>query len=430
MAKVDYLLSEIKSINEIETKTILIIDGGHHIDLAELLVSEAYEVLYHVPWYSQEVKIKRPLLGRGIEKVKVVDDLWAVIDTVDLIVFTDVYLHDLMIYLVGKGYNVYGPKEAAPLELNKELSRNACVGVGISMSPAHKVKGLSNLRRDLKGKEHKLVKPVMWRGDCETFEFIDDKASEAEFSKLQLSLGHFAEDFEWMVEDKTEGLELGVDGITMNGQYLDPMLFAWTTGYVFVGKFLPYTEIPNPFHASLEKLKKVFAQYKARSFFATEEIMTKKKGSSFLDITMRFSNVHTSSSFIQGIDNFGEVINSLATNKDLKLTSKYTHAASMSLLVFKAIEDEWATIKAPKDCQEWLKLEHYAKEGNDYLIAPKKQMDIGCIIALGQSWDEVIDLLQERYKKLDSTVYFEPAQAPEKYYDAIKEVKSYGINFD
>jgi hypothetical protein len=60
MAKVDYLLSEIKSINEIETKTILIIDGGHHIDLAELLVSEAYEVLYHVPWYSQEVKIKRP----------------------------------------------------------------------------------------------------------------------------------------------------------------------------------------------------------------------------------------------------------------------------------------------------------------------------------------------------------------------------------
>ena len=430
MTTAQRLLESLHEVNlGVSDKSILIYDGGCFTSVAERIARDAGKVSYFVPWYSSELKIARSYIGHGLDKVEVTTDFWGLIDSADLIFFPDVYQWDLMELLSTQGYSVLGSGKSSILELNKKESRDICVDAGINMSKSEVVVGLDSLIEFLKGKTNKVVKPVIFRGESETFKYVDEESSKSLFDKVSLNLGPFANDYEFLVEDMVEGIECGVDGIVTDGEYLNPLLFGATSGYGYLAKVLPEENIPDPFKNTLSKLLPIFKQYETRMFFGTEEIYD-KKSSYLLDLTLRMSNCHVSSIWTELISNFSEVVYGLGTGEKVDLSTDYTHCGSAVLVVSHEV-DEWATIKSPEGSENWLKLEYNAKnKEGDYVIAPRGQVTIGAIISLGNSWDEVIAQLQERFEQVSCSIPLDPIPGESEFREIIEKVKEYGIEFD
>jgi hypothetical protein len=89
----------------------------------------------------------------------------------------------------------------------------------------------------------------------------------------------------------------------------------------------------------------------------------------------------------------------------------------------------WATVKSPEGASEWLKLEYNSKANGEYVLAPKGQNTCGCVVAIGDSWDEVIETIQERFKEVSCSIPFDPIPSPEEFMQVVEKVEEYGIEF-
>lgn len=429
MPKCNYLLNEIRALNEIGAQTFLILDGGEQVNIAERLGRDT-EVLYFVPWYDSDPKIDRPYVGHNLKGVTVIYDFWNHLKDADRVFFPDCYYEDLEDNLSEGGYVVIGSKKAAVLEYNKETMRKECMRVGLKMADAEKIKGLKHLIRSLEGKEGSIVKPVLFRGEDETWEYKSKLTAQAKFDSVSLRLGPFAENFEWLIEKPAKGLEMGVDGITVNGEFLNPMIWGITSGYMYLGRVSQPDAVPEPFKSTNAKLAKLFGEYKVKSFFGTEEILSEdKKGSTFIDLAMRLSNSHISGIFTELIKNFPDVLFSMGEDKIVNPTVEYTHVGS-AVLVLSKEAGEWVTIKSPKEMTT-MKLEYMSRnQEGDYVIAPRKQTTCGAIIALGNSWDEVISKIQKDFEQVEASIGFDPIPGESEYREIIEKVKTFGLDFD
>lgn len=431
ISKARKLVEQVQKVNTgVGSKTFLILDGGEQVNIAERLGKDVGKVFYFVPWYESDPKIKRPYIGHNLEGVEVIYDFWDYVKNSDRIFFPDCYYEDWAKIASEMGCAVIGSGKAAVLEYNKETMRDECAKVGLKLAKAVKVKGLNNLIKALKNKEGWWVKPVIFRGESETWQYKSELTAKARFDNISLTLGPFAEDFEFLIEEPIEGLEMGVDGITVNETFLGPMILGKTSGYSFLGRVINPEEVPEPIKMTNSKLLKLFGDYGARNFFGTEEmILEGGKDSIFLDLASRFSNSHVSGIFTELIKNFSEVLYSLGGDEDIvDPITEYTHVGS-AVLVLSKEADEWVTIKSPKEMTN-LKLEYMSKnQEGDYVIAPRKQTTCGAIIALGNSWDEVISKLQDDFEQLECSLGFDPIQGESKYQEMIEEVRSFGFEF-
>lgn len=432
MSKARRLIEQIQSTNlGIGNKSILVLDGGSYVAIAERLGRDVSEVNYFLPFFCSDLKVARSHIGEGIDGVNTIYDFWNHLDA-DLIFCPDAYNEDLFIYL-DKDHNVVHARESSILELDKEKANKELENAGIRVPKYEKIKGLSNLINRLKNQKKKMyVKPKSFRGESETFQYENIESAQAKFDKISLTLGPFSESYEFLITDPIEGLEGGVDGIVFDGEYLNPLLFGFTTGYLYTGKILNFDEIPDPYKTTMSKLLTLFSKYKARTFFGTEEILSKDKKTSYLlDGTLRMSNIHVSGLWSLA-ENFSEVLFGLGSKYDGEkvepiINGKYF--ASAVLVTSTEIKDEWAVIKAPEGSESWLKLEYYSKANGDFHVAPKGQNTVGCILSLGNSWDEVIDSLQEKFEQISCSIAFDPIPAKSEYEDLISKIKSYGIEF-
>lgn len=423
------LLESLHEVNlGVSDKSILIHDGGMFTSVAERIARDAGKVSYFVPYYSSDPKIARSYIGKGLDKVEAVTDFFKLVGESDLIFFPDVYNEDLVEHLKESGHNVLGTGNSAILELNKDESRNICKKAGISMSSVIKVKGLEELKKHLKDKTNKIVKPVVFRGESETFKYEDEESSKSVFDKISISLGPHASEFEFLVEDKVDGIECGVDGVTFDGKLLNPLMFGFTSGYMYLSKILNQEELPDPFKTTMSKLAKVFGDYKTRMFFGTEEIYD-KKSSYLIDLTMRMSNIHVSGIWTELIENFSDFIYALGMGKPIDASVSHKYAGSAVLVTSNDVT-EWLTVKAPQDASSWLKLEYNSKSNGDYYVVPKEQNTVGAIIATGDSWDEVIETIQERFEQLEGSIGFDPIPSSEEFLQVVEKVKEYGIEFE
>jgi hypothetical protein len=429
MNKAQKLLESLYEVSlGVGSKSILIYDGGMFTALAERLARDFGKTIYHVPYYGADLKIARSYLGKGLEGVTVVTDFFSHLDKNSLVFFPDCYNEDLVESLRSQGYNVLGSGKSAILELNKAVSRGICEGAGIKMAPATKVKGLEELKRYLEGKNNKVIKPVVFRGESETFKYEDAESSKSIFDKISLSLGPYASEYEFMVEDMIEGLECGVDGITFDGKLLNPLMFGFTSGYMYLAKVMNQEELPELFKVDMDKLSKIFGSYNTRMFFGTEEIYD-KKSSFLLDLTMRMSNIHVSGLWTELMDNFSDFVYALGMGKPIDASVSHKYAAS-AVLVMSNDVTEWVTVKAPPEASKWLKLEYNSKANGDYYLVPKEQNTVGAIIGVGDSWEEVIESIQENFEQLEGSATFDPLPSPEEFMEVIDKIKEYGIDFE
>jgi hypothetical protein len=386
----------------LKNRSVLIVDNGLFVGLAERLTDFFGEVAYFREWKSAFPYLADIAPGEGIPGVTRVDNLFDAIDTADLIVFPDIYHGDLQTYLRRQGKRVWGAGDAEYLELDRVLAHDEEEVRGIEHPPTELVKGVSALRDYLSEDGDLWVKVSTFRGDMETFHHEKAFVTDLWLNHLEERYGPLAESVEFVVEEGVEGLEIGYDGYTVDGRYPTPVLWGVEVkdrGYV--GRMVPYEKLPGPIREVNAAFAPLLAQTQCRSSVSFE--MKVKPGDKpvIIDPCLRQGNPPTAAS-MELYGNLGDI---LWYGAEGVLVNPEPLAEYCAMLI---IHSTWATkhwtpIHVPDGLRRWVKVcfECDVAGQRYYVPNPSEMIEFASVVALGDSLEEAVILCQERAEQVD-----------------------------
>lgn len=405
-------------------KVILIFDHGDNVHIAERIARDVQHVIYYCPWQSK-LEFKDLLIGNGLPGVEKSETFWDRLDEAGLIYCPDVHDYDVAELLRSTGHAIVGAGSGARLELDRMFVRELSESVGLPTINSVKIAGLTALVAYLKGVENKWVKTNIYRGNLETMHHVDYASSKAILDELAVILGPGAEDIEFYVEDNIEGLEGGIETFISGGTLLSPMLYGYTDGKCSIYRVVEYADLPEPFRHIFDLILPAIASYGIRADFHTE--MRYDGTNAYLtDVTMRPSGPYIGGLMAEAMENFTEVLFGLAEGIETKPVYPAKFGGSVQLVSDHA-RKRWFAIEAPGDADHWLKLNAYSKSSGLWHVSPGSNA-IGGVVATGESVDEVVAAIEERYGMLKSAG-IDPIANADDFQAFIDESERYGIEF-
>jgi len=465
----------------LKNKTCLVMDFGLFTELAVALLRTFGKVYYFVPWQDDFPSSKKQKIGMDFDGLTRIQDFWDYMDKVDLIVSFDTYNGDLCDYLRKKGYRVFGAGKAESMELERWNMRRMQYDAGLPTQATLKIKSLDDLvtyfrgiRREVKqllgnesneaveatykrirtkydgfsegyyvggdkvklagewlnGAQKKFVKANM-RGDIESFYVPDYDNALSKFNHLAEQFGHRADtnEIEFVIEEEKEGVEPGFDGIQINGEYLSPTSYGYERkGQGYIGRVCDYEDLPEPMKFLNRGLSRIFKQYvPTMSFFSNEFLIGQDRKPYLIDPTVRNPAPVGSAIYCELIENLGEIIWYGSQGIKVAPVMRYKYAAGV------CFDSEWAEnheleVEFPPEMRRWFKLRKAYKKNNKYYSIPGFT-SIGSVIALGNSIDEVVNLVKQRAEKVKAYELQTETGGLEKVKEEIIEGRKFGISF-
>lgn len=417
-------------MTSLKNKSVLIYDFGLCSENAVRLARDFESVFYYTPWEAAFPKSSYSLIGKNFEGVTRVDSFEDYKKEVDLICFFDTYCSDIVRDLREDGYRVFGAGASEGLENNRHQAKKYMEEVGLPVQHYELIKGYEALEEYLKKHNHVVVKLNMFRGDAETFMHDTWNTTQAQYmGDLLMKLGAKAEEIEFLVEDEIKGVEPGYDGFVVDGQYSNVSMYGYErkgTGYI--GKVMPYTELPKPLKMVNDKIAPYFKKYEGRTFFSTE-VMVKEDGTPYLiDPTVRCPMPCPTAIALEMYENFSEFIWEAADGNLIDLEPLYKYGAGICVDSDWA-EHHWTHIDFDYKYRQWIKFRMACKIGKEYYALPGFN-SVCSVIGLGNTIDECIDKIEEIVPTLkirEST--YTVSGLREILDDVIPEGRKHGIEF-
>lgn len=411
-------------------KVVCVYDYGLFVELAVRLSQDFGKVYYYNPTQKSAFPTsKNAWVGYGIDGVIQVDDFWDVVDEVDLFVFTDLYDADLQEHLVGMGKRVWGLRRIEDLETDRELLRNTQKDLGLSVPDTTIITGTDELKTYLQENENVYVKISYYRGDAETFHHINWAQTEPWFTDLESKLGLQKNDIEFFIEQPIEGVEAGWDSYTIDGEFPNKMLFGYEIKDVgYLGKFINYPQdAPSKLVKINEAFKPLYEMNKARGFFSTE-VRVNETNEYLLDYCARcgsppcevFQEMYANLADIMWFGAEGDLI-------EPQLNAQY--CGLVMIHSSWAQKGKWQPIFFPPEMRRWVKIKNLAVyKGNYYSVPAITDLaEIGAVIAIGNSYQDVIDKLNEYSSQISGYEIDIKTGSSEQAMEAINEGERYGI---
>lgn len=388
----------------LKNKTVLVFDYGEWIEVAIRLCREYGRVLYYCPFDDGLVKHNPYIIGRGIsdvypnfERVDNYDDYY---DDIDLWVFTSLYKSAFQERLRGEGKLVFGSGKGGDMELYRSKMKVLQQEIGLPINEYEECKGITVLRKYLKDKKNLWIKSDFFRGDNETWFFIDMELSSHVLDELESDLGANKE-YEIFIVEKpiNNAVEVAYDGFVVDGRY---------TRYCPVGveiknssyvmKLVQYDLMPEPLKLVTDKLSIVFSAYGYRGSYGNEVRITNDGKGYLMDMTCRQSQPPTSIQ-LEIIENYGECVWKVAYGLVPELKFKYRYGAQIIM------KCEWAykypvPIRFDEKYKDFVKVQNLFIDNGIYKYIPRKGKEteefgletIGSVIGLGNSLDDAISM--------------------------------------
>jgi len=206
-------------MNDSASKTVLVVDNGQFVSVARRLGEQVGKCYYWSPSDRSLPLIQEAMIGDGFDEIERVESIWDVVDKVDFFVFPDIGHASLQKYLVSLGKPVWGARGGDVLESNRGLFLKTLESVGLEVPDHDVIKGLTNLRLFLKDKEDKYIKISKWRGNFETFHWVDWGSTESELDNLAVEFGPAKEMITFYVFDPIDtDIEDGCDAYCYDDQ--------------------------------------------------------------------------------------------------------------------------------------------------------------------------------------------------------------------
>ena len=418
-------------MENLQDKTCCVIDNGIFVPFALQLSKGFGKVLYFSPWASAFPKSNSRLIGSGFSEIIRINNFFDYIHDIDCFCFPDIYFGDLQNYLVDMGKPVFGSKNGDELEIWRDQSKKHMANAGIEIGIYEVIKGISALREYLKVHENVWIKISCTRGDMETMHSPSYTIIEPRIDMLAWQLGAKKEIMEFIVEDAIEdAIETGVDIYTVDGKYpTKGIVGIEIKDRAYLCHLQETSEISPLIFGVNEKLTDTLSNYKYRNFMSTEIRLTSEKNPYMIDFCARLGSP-PSEIYISMFDNLSEIVWEAAHGNCIDPINNSGDYGAQLLIHSQWSQKNWQALDIPEEIKNNIVFRSMTKINNNLYCVPGENeiAEIGAVVAIGNSPQEVIDHCKEIAEQITS---YDLQTFPESLDIALSEcekLQSWGID--
>lgn len=417
---------------DLKEKTVMIIDFGNYIGVAQRLSKEFGTTYYYCPFVINGFPEHNPVdIGRGVAGIIKIQDFEDYIESVDLFVFPDLYFKGLQKFLKRQGKLVYGSGDAQVMETDRGYMKMLQKELGLPTNEYEEVEGLYNLEERLKVLEDKYIKSSL-RGDSETFKHINYTLSKEELKGMKHRMGIFDKKEKYIIESKIESIaEVGIDTDTADGMFLDVSLTGIELKDVgFYGRMLSYNRLPKQIKNVTDKLAPVFESFGYRGPYSNEIRIDKELDGYLIDQTCRMPSPPTSLKLLM-YENYGYVLWEIANGRIPKVKYKYEHGVQF-IIKSELAKTEPVAIQFPEIYKDHIDIKNLViDDDGTYYYTPNgvSMCEIGSVSAAGHSIEQAIKLATEISKTVKGFDLCINTDCIEDAQKQIKDLSKNGIRF-
>lgn len=171
-------------------------------------------------------------------------------------------------------------------------------------------------------------------------------------------------------------------------------------GNCYIGKLVPTNELPKPLKETMMKFKPVLSQLDWRGCISTEEKIVSEKEHYFLDICARSPNP-SGLLYPEMIENWSEMVATIASNKPAKLVSKYKYVGCVPLYSKHTRKSDTQINFDPKYLPNVKFMTAYKKGEHYYAIKDSPEELVATVVAGADTVDNLIKKLKEVVAEVD-----------------------------
>lgn len=416
-------------MNELGTKSVCVVDSGVFQEIARSLSRSFGRVYYTSPWVADYPSSYKTSLGEGFPNFERVDDIWEIVDDVDLFVFTDLHQGTLQEYLQAQGKRVFGSRNADELECCRTDAKKHFDDLGIPQAPYVVVQGMDELRSYIKsrGNDKLWIKINRTRGDTETFSVEGYDLCKNRLDVMEAEYGPIAAERLFVVEDNLpDTLDIAIDTYCIDGQYpLQAMLGVEQKDMGYVCAVKDWSQMPPALVDIYEKLAPTLSLYQYRNLFALESRVG-KNGLWLADPCCRFGSP-VSELELDLITNLPEIMWEGANGT--MVMPQYKARYGCEVLIKSAWSPEKPMlIQFPEEYRDQIKLRYAAQFGNDTWILPQNSgEEVGAVVAYGNSLQECMDEVNEIGSQIKGTQLTVTTGSMDELKGSLEDLASWGI---
>ena len=405
----------------LKNKSCLVWDRGLYTFLAQKLGESFSKVWYFMPESSPYPNSQLSQIGEGLDTIERIDDddVWKVMDKVDMVFFPDCYDGEFQIWLKNKGHKVFGGLGSEKVEMDKVFFFDYLESVGLPVPKTYRAEGLVDLLTHLRGvKGDKWLKRSYYRGDFETKKYRDPQHLLPWIDMLRAKIGRRADNIEILVQDPIESeIEVGYDGFCINGEYTQNGII----GYEIKDKgFLCkiFENTPDIIQNVNDEMAPIFKNLSYQGHYSTELRITKDKKAYFIDPTIRAPSP-PSELMCEIYENYAEAVWEIAHGKVPELIPKAKFGAEI-ILTSDWHEHNEMCVTFPKEIEPFVKLKNQTKKNGAYYVIPNENEGFfGAVIGYGDSLDEATGKCLEYMKQIECDDYDFDESIFEKAYEQV-----------
>jgi hypothetical protein len=417
---------------------ILWIDNGLFMDFAMQCASQFKKVYYWTPaTMSSFPSFNERLWGEGFEDSGLIrindmfahnDDSGYDIDDIDIFATGDISFGGLISYLEEQGKWCWGARYGENIEIWRWQFYKLSKLLGLKTIPTKRIVGLDNLVDYLKKSPDKWIKISQYRKEFETFPKRDIDLSEPKLEAIRYSLGKARDMVEFCVQDNMKcDFEIGMDSYLTDGKLPKEIGFGLEEkGCGYIGTHTD--KLPKYMVDINDKMEELFKDYGYRGKYSNEIRVVGKDG--YLNDPCCRAGDPVNQVESRNITNWGEIINHSAHGFVIEPEYK----AKYGLIV--RINCEWAdrhweAIKVKKNIEKWIHFRKDCKIDDVYYFPPTEieLSSIGSICAIGNTFKECSDKIQEYEKGVDGHELNIRTDKLDKLEELMNKVRKSGVDF-
>lgn len=416
---------------DLSDKSVCVVDSGVFQEIARSLSRTFAQVYYTSPWVADYPSSYKTELGEGFPNFERVNDIWEIVDDVDLFVFTDLHQGTLQEYLQAQGKRVFGSRNGDELECDRTTAKAHFAKLGIPQAPYEVVVGMDALRSYIqsRGSDKLWIKINRTRGDTETFGVEGYDLCKNRLDLMEAEYGPIAERREFIVEDNLpETLEIAIDTYCIDGTYPTKAMLGVEQkdqGYVCCVK--PWADMPLALRGIYDAISPDLQLYQYRNLFALESLVG-ANGLWLADPCCRFGSP-VSELELDLIANLPEIMwqGAIGTMVEPQYKAKF----GCEVL----IKSSWSPerpmlIQFPQEYRNQIKLRYAAQFGNETWILPQNSgEEVGAIVAYGNSLEDCMAEVSEIGKQVKGTQLSVTTGSMDDLNESLRDLASWGIEF-
>jgi hypothetical protein len=416
-------------MDKLSDKIVMVVDSGQFVSFADSLAKNFKKVYYYKPFVVNGFPTPSDnFVGYGYN-LELVDNPFYDEENVSCYIFTDLYQAGLQKHLLSLGKNVFGAGDAETIETDRFKFRKMLEKLNLPHAPCVKIKGIDKLETYLKTVRNKYVKISKYRNLHETFKHISWDHSKSIIDSMRSSAGNLCDFVDFVVEDTIKSIiEIGFDGFIISGEFPNKTPFGFEIKDIcYLAKIMDYEKLPKVVQDINTKMKPYLKGYKM--LYSNEIRMTSKTVGYLTDPCMR-NGSPPSELYTDLYENLAEIIYFGAQGKMIQPKFKAKYGGELIItsdLLACGIEQ---CIEVPEEIEQWVKLRFsYKYKGKYYCIPTLNYPEVGAVIAIGDSPEEVIEKLKDYCSKIIGHDLIMKTDKLDSAIGQLSELEKIGIKF-